>query len=75
MIEATKIIARKNKSNTALDTADTNERKTKKLRKFCLIYFHSLRYIGDDGSQDYIIFQQIYYTFPIPTGDNETRIA
>lgn len=49
MTEATKIIARKNKSNTALDTADTNERKIKKLRKFCLIYFHSLSYIGDDG--------------------------
>lgn len=75
MIEATKIIARKNKSNTALDTADTNERKIKKLRKFCLICFHSLRYFGDDGLQGYVIFQPIYYSLPIPTGDNETRIA
>ena len=33
------------------------------------------KYFADDGSQNDLIFQQICYTFRMPTGDTETIIA
>ena len=42
-------------------------KKTKKLQTFHLNYFNARRYFGDDGSQNYLVFQPLFKLFTTPT--------
>ena len=56
--------------DNALDIADKNREKMKKLPMFDLSYFIGKSYF--DGSQNYLMFQPIYNILRWPVEDTET---
>ena len=68
-------LASKSHIDAALDIADKNREKIKKLQTFDLRYFNGRRYFCNYGSQNYLIFQSISKTSIMPTGDTEVIIA
>ena len=69
MIELAKRLASKSQVDIALDLVDKKKRKTKNFQAFDLSYFIGKSYLGNDGSQNYLIFQPIYNTFSRKTND------
>ena len=67
--------ASKSQVDNALDIADKNIEKMKKLQTFNLSNFSRRSYFDSDGLENYLIFQPIYNTFTRPAGDTETIIA
>lgn len=61
--------------DNALHIADKNWEKIKKLKTFDISYFVDKFYFGNNGSQNYLTFQQTSKIFRMPTGDTDTIIA
>ena len=75
MKEEAKSLANESQLDTALHAADKNREKIKNLQTFDSCYFNGGKYFVNDGSQNYLIFQTIFITFRMQTGDTETTVA
>ena len=75
MKEEAKRLANESQLDTALHAADKNREKIKNLQAFDSCYFNGGKYFVNDGSQNYLIFQTIFITFRMQTGDTETTVA
>ena len=69
MKEEAKSLANESQLDTALHAADKNREKIKNLQTFDSCYFNGGKYFVNDGSQNYLIFQTIFITFRMKTGD------
>ena len=62
-MELAKRLASKSQVDIPLDLVDKKKRKTKNFQVFNLSYFIGKSYFGNDGLQNYLIFQPICNTF------------
>ena len=70
-----KSLASKSQEDAALDIGDKYREKIKKFETFNVSYFLGKSFFDNDGSQNYLIFQPIYNTFRMKSGNTETVIA
>ena len=68
-------LVKPNDLNTVKQCAIKNEEKLKKLQTFDLIFFIGKFNLGQDGSQNFWLFESIWNTFTILAGLTETFVA
>ena len=69
MKNAAERLASKCQADNALDTADKNREKVRKLQTFDLSYFNTKKDFDNNGSQNYLVFHPLFKSFETLTGN------